>query len=282
MDETPAPPRKKGERPITAVTSTRTSRTPKKESTAVQSKVVTDKDAMKESFMSSPHVSWTPFAQSVGLDPVRSRQEFASQLWIQEKKQRIALKMADEIADLAFNQKGNWHRDVLNTVKRYPASLDKMFGILEYKMYRHSQMMGQQIANLRQYEEDKTKAATLGIQPPPPPQTPFDDIKQSDLTSLASAMESLTASKMKSLMLDGWTVKVSEDYVEPKTEEGKAESTEWKISVMGGESMTAKQMENLFAEYVDGYGNNNRPESWDKPVITTESTEIDQNEQDDA
>lgn len=203
------------------------------------------KEQIKAIYMASKHLEWTPFAQSMGWDAVRSRQEYPSQTWIQEKKTILALQQSEQIAEMVWDHRGQWHRDVLNTLKDLPQANDAMLGILKHRM-------NEMIQTINEDAQNKVLHARSGS--PDPFRSEFSKIKTNELVALSTAISIVTQSKHRSLLIDQWNVKTAETFTDPaqfEREDQKLADNDWTIEVIGNQKMDNVDIERLMHKYYD-------------------------------
>lgn len=237
MDETPKPPKKPSKKPLAQFKVVKTDTTKK-----VQMPAPT-KEQVEAVFMASKHVEWTPFAQSMGWDPIRSRTEYPSAIWIQKKKQILAIQQAESIAEMVWDHRGRWHKDVLNALNELPRANETMLGILKHRMNELIQTINEDV------QQKRMAAQTGGIY-----KSSFAKIPTNELVALATGLSIVTQAHQKSLLIDQWSVKVAETFTDPKqfeTAEQKAADTDWTISIIGGEKMNLSNIESLMHQYYD-------------------------------
>lgn len=199
-------------------------------------------DQVRQLFMASAFVEWGPFAQSMGwTNDLRDAYPVAE--WCKAKREMLARRQAEAIGDAVFHHRGNWHSDVLKTLKEYPEAHDAMLGILKYRLNSIVQTINadQQSAKL---------AAVTGTTP----SNGFGAIRSNELTALAVALKVVTEAKHKSLMIGDWSFKVAETFSDPQqfaASEDRAKSQEWKVTIMGGENMTSAQLTELIGKWYD-------------------------------
>jgi len=193
-----------------------------------------DKDKMRELYMLSKHLEWTPFAKSINIDPVRSRSEFPFKGWVKEKKNKLLLETAETMSESLFNLSAEWQGQIVKTLKEYPESADMMMKLINEKM--NSIVEG--------IQSDKKNGNRNN----------FDKVWPASLNQLAGAMKQVVETKMKLLMIDKWSISAAQQGVQ-KTIEDSDTSTEnqndWTITIKGGQDFTGKEFENMMTQWVD-------------------------------
>lgn len=194
----------------------------------------------KQLFMASPHLEWTTWARSMGWRPsVKPYDEFSD--WQKEKRDILAREQAESIAEALFSHRGRWHADVLKTLKEYPEAPDAMMGIFKKRI-------NDIIGKINDDATAKARAAQTGETYV----SQFDQIKTSELTSIAAGLRAVTEAKHKALLIDGWNIKVAESFTDPKQFEApKMEDQQWKVSLIGGQELDDKGMQQLMKQYYD-------------------------------
>lgn len=200
-------------------------------------------ETIKQLYMASNHIEWTPFAKSMGWKSLSSRVGLPTEEWVKQKKEIFAREQAETIAEAVFEHRARWHTDVLKTLKEYPEANDAMMGILKKRL-------NDIIATINDDENQRVMAAQTG-------QTAinnFAKIKTGELSSLAVAIKVCTEAKHKSLMIDNWSFAVAEQYSDPqqfRNEEEKRTNTEWTVKIRGGENLTSKEMGKFIGDWYD-------------------------------
>lgn len=200
-------------------------------------------DQVKQIFMASRNLEWIPFAKSQNWDPIKTRSKFPVSEWITQKKEALAREQSEQIAELLFDHRSRWHKDVLKTMRDYPEAADAVLGIINQKQNQYIKM-------IQADREEEQKAAKEKREP----NFKFDKVKTGELLALASALKIATETKHKSLLISDWSVAVAEQFTDPaqfEREEAKMKDTSWKFEIMGGESLTSAQMEGLLSKWYD-------------------------------
>lgn len=213
-----------------------------------------DKELIREMFMASPHVAWTPFAKSQGWHAQQTMQQFPTSTWADEKKKVLAMQQAEELADLVFNHRGRWHRDVLQALRDYPAACDKMLGVLMYRLNQHITTINADIDAQKQH----AAAQGTGIRGlSHGPRQAFNDVKTSELLALQMAIKGLQETKYNSLLISQWNVRVAEEFCTPQgvmdadDRAQDASSREWTLELIGGERLKTADVQRLLTDYYD-------------------------------
>lgn len=194
-------------------------------------------EQMKQLYMASSHLEWGPFARSMGWEQDLAEQlkvKYSAWDWIAKKKEILAREQAEQIAELVFDHKSRWHRDVLKTLKDYPEANDAVLAIIKRRINDI----------VRVIRDDENRG--LG------PNGDFKKVQTRELLALASAMKTVTESKHKSLMIDNWNIQVADKFSEPVEKiEDELLATNWRIEVIGGEKLDSKQMQEFLGRYYD-------------------------------
>lgn len=197
-------------------------------------------DQAKAMFMASPHLEWTTWAKSMGWKPSsRFYEDFPD--WQREKREILAREQAESISEALFSHRGRWHADVLKTLKEYPEASDAMMGIFKKRI---NDIIGK--------INDDERAKALAAQTGESYASKFEQVKTSELTSIAAGIKLVTEAKHKALMIDGWNIKVAESFTDPKQFEApKLEDQQWKVELIGGQQLDEKGMQELMKRYYD-------------------------------
>ena len=239
MEDGKKPPKKSNKRPLAQFKVVKK----QAEGSKLVPKLAPTKDQVEAIFLASKHTEWTPFAQSMGWDPARSRTDYPSALWIQKKKQILAIQQAEHIAEQLWDHRGQWHRDVLKTLKEMPEANDAMLGIVKHRLNNI-------IGLINEDKQNKVLSAQTGQQF----EEKFQKVTSQEIAVLAGALKTITEAKHKSVMLDNWSMKVAEEFTDPgqfQAAEDKAADNEWTVEILGGEKMSMSNMESFMARYYD-------------------------------
>ncbi len=200
-------------------------------------------DQIRQLYMASPHIEWTPFAVSMGWKSLDSRHGLPIDEWIQQKRDVFAREQAETIAEAVFHHRSRWHQDVLKTLREYPEANDAMLGILKKRL-------NDIIATIN----DDARGAVMAAQSGAAFRSQFQAIKTGELLALAASIKVCTESKHKALMINEWSFKVAESFADPKQfarESDRVADSEWKLEVIGGEAITNRQMQEFLGNYYD-------------------------------
>jgi hypothetical protein len=200
-------------------------------------------DQIRQLYMASKFVEWTPFAESMGWPTLDSRHGLPIGDWIKAKRDIIAREQAERVAEAVFSHRSRWHGDVLKTLKEYPEANDAMLGLLKRRLNDLIRMVN-----------DDEKGQALSMQTGQGYESKFAKIKTGDLMALAAAIKVCTESKHRSLLIDNWSFKVAETFSDPRqfgTTEEKIADMEWKVELIGGENLTQGQMQDFLGRYYD-------------------------------
>ena len=95
-----------------------------------------DKIAVRDLYMQSRHLDWTEFARSKGWDPQGSRGPFPVRSWKNSKKRLLAKQHAEEFESLTYDDVALWKKEVIRTMREYPASIEKIKFLADYEVDR--------------------------------------------------------------------------------------------------------------------------------------------------
>lgn len=200
-------------------------------------------DTVKQIYMASGHLEWIPFAKSQNWDPVASRSNYPVTDWIVQKKEALAKEQAEQIAELVFDHRSRWHREVLKTLRDYPEAAEAMLGIIKQRENELIIMINEDMEERKNASVEKRE-----------PNLKFSKVKTSELLSLAAALKVVTETKHKSLLINDWSVKIAEQFTDPaqfEREETKMKDVGWKLEVIGGENLTMPQMQEFLGQWYD-------------------------------
>lgn len=200
-------------------------------------------EQIKQLYMASNHIEWTPFAKSMGWKSLSSRTGLPTEEWVSQKKEIFAREQAETIAEAVFEHRARWHTDVLKTLREYPEANDAMMGILKKRL-------NDIIATINDDENSRVLAAQTGQVPI----NQFKQIKTSELSSLAVAIKVCTEAKHKALMIDNWSFTVAEQYADPnqfRKDDDKVKNAEWTVKIIGGEKINGREMGKFIGDWYD-------------------------------
>ena len=206
----------------------------------IKTELFPDANEVKQMFMASTHIEWSTFAKSLGWPVESTRMQYPTKKWTDEKKEILAKEQAEHLAELIFNHKAKWHKEVLQTLTELPKASDAMLNILKARINKYTKMIADDEVASRLPEHER-------------PPSKFDKIKTSELNSIANALKIVTETKHKSLLIDGWSLQVAEQEQAsgPDSQSNSKSSDDWTIEVMGHENVTADDMKKLLSEWYD-------------------------------
>jgi hypothetical protein len=195
-----------------------------------------DRDELKALYDSSKHVAWAPFAVDMKLDPVRSKQHYPAQVWVAEKRERIATEVAQKIQVDAQLMKGKLAEDVINTLSRYPKFHDQLFDIAAF-LENELKIEANQLVEERKAGK-KNKKLPAGF---------FYRFE-----SLTRSIKQLTESKYRSILLGSIKLKEISIEADKDATRGDPENVrDLKFTVMGFENMNEHDMQKIYDQYFD-------------------------------
>ena len=200
-----------------------------------------DVEKVKEIFMASSHVLWSKFAEEHNHKYNEYRHFFPVLTWQDEKRIKIAEKNAEELANMLFDRRFEWHKDVLNTLKWYPKVGDAILQQINRKL-QHIQKMSDEEFN---YGSPPVKEKGKVVRPG------SKRVSFMDLQLLGNAYKTVTEAKHKSLLLSTWEVRKAED--ETKTEEKEVTENPGGIffEMIGKGPMNLKDIQQALDTYLD-------------------------------
>ena len=196
-----------------------------------------DTDKVREMFMDSKHIEWTKFAEENGWDPRRSRLEFPVGHWQDQKREEIALKEAESLSALLFDRKFQWHKDVLQTVSKYPKIADGIMFQIQRRLKHISNMPDEEF----NYGTPYNKLTGERARPP---------VKNNDLARLATAYKEVSEAKYKTLLLSDWKIEKAEDDARPP-EKDVTESGGIMFNLIGKGAMSMQDIQLAMDTYID-------------------------------
>lgn len=205
--------------------------------------VLPSEDQAKQIYMSSKHISWSDFAESMGWDAHSTQDKFKSGEWVSQKKEELAKKQAEQIGTLLFDHRSRWHKNVLQTLRDYPDAVDRCMAIVMARENEIIEYINHDIKEKKDAEKQNRE-----------PNLKFKKVKTGEITSLAMALKTIVETKHKSLLINDWSVKVAEQFTDPQQwdqEDFKMKDTGWTIEVMGAEKMKTKELKEFVNSYYD-------------------------------
>lgn len=198
-------------------------------------------EQVRQIYMASPHLEWASFAKSLGWEPEKTRKAYQSYAkWIQEKKDILARQQAESIAELIFDHRSRWHSDILHTLREYPSVTDTMLNIVKTRLNEVIEAISED------QQEGKLSGKRVTQR--------FSAYKTGELKVLAESIRVLTECKHRSLLISDWSVKVAEQFTDPKQFESvdeKMKDHDWKINVIGGKTVSNEELEKRLMRYYD-------------------------------
>lgn len=200
-------------------------------------------ETVEKMFMESVHVTWYDFAMAQGWHPGASRNRFPVQKWVLEKRRTLAKAHADEIREAVFDHRTTYRRDVLKTLKEYPATADAIHNLLRLRVNQiHSKL-----------SKDGPGATETVVLRGKVVQVPVLDSEE--ILKLSMAMKTITESKHRSLLLSDIVAKVA-DQAPPDSgldslEENQEKQSGMLIEVMGMGPVTLEALQRMHLEYID-------------------------------
>jgi hypothetical protein len=204
-----------------------------------------DKAAVKELYDRSVHIEWTPFAQSMGWDPVRSRALFPTSRWIKEKRFSQAKLHAETLHDQLQRNKPKISEDIIRTLRTYPEAHDKFLTLLEGARV----ILNNELAEMMK----KTQAAVAGQGKMPEVRKGFI----ADIAMLSGSMKSLTESKYRSLLLTDLTIRAIDEQTQAEINRPPEQAITdnarptFDFEIMGMENISVQDLEKLHHRYYD-------------------------------
>lgn len=207
-----------------------------------------DREAVRLSFLASPYLDWTRFAEEQGWDPHKTRQEFQVRTWQEEKKRRLAENQTDIIAGLIHERRFEWTRDILDTMKRYPRLIDMGSQLMEakmsqlgelYKEYVEWKAAGNHIVKLKNGNTKRVYHA-------------WERLSLMDMSFLSRSLRDLAEAKKSALMLDKWSIARIDVPVEELQPQGEGDGgPSHSITIEGRKEITFADMQRWFDEFAD-------------------------------
>lgn len=201
-----------------------------------------DKDKIKKEFMESRHYSWTAFALDKKWPVVKTQQDLPTNKWVDDKKKEFATVQGELLTDSMFQQRFNYNKQVIETLKSYPQDHDRIRNILLY--------------SVMQWEKDIKEDIETEAKLPKGHRLQENErkfrVKPFDLLSMTGAIHKLTESKYKSLLMNDWSMRMSEEF-NPKDQKEKAlEKNEgFEVTLIGGNKLTEQQIKGYIEQYID-------------------------------
>lgn len=197
-----------------------------------------DKKILQNLYFNSPHMEWKEFCKEYNFDHTAITGVISTKRLTQKKRQLIAEKKIGDLKEMIENHKVEWHKNVLETMQKYPALADRGHAVISAYW-----------AEVAKEIQKQKKREELGEE------VPFKDsfvYKWSPykITALAQATKNITEAKHRSLLIDNWSVKQSEDETANKTI-GNDGVKPISFEIIGTDNMTKKQIAEYLAEVYD-------------------------------
>lgn len=184
-----------------------------------------DKQLVRERFMASEYIEWTPFAEAQGWNPSRSRSDYPVAHWIAEKRKILSDVAAERIRDAVFGLNSTWHLEVIRTIREYPELVGRLRRLVEDKIL--------------DLENTKDRSA----------------ISPKVLQSLASTVKVLVETAHKALLIDKWSLEQADAFVGERSESQDESSSQFQISVIGEGGtpvlLPAKDLAEILSRFYD-------------------------------
>ncbi len=208
---------------------------------------------LRELFFNSKHIEWVAFCREFNFDPAGNKQINTTKL-IENKKKLIQERKAGELKELIEAHKLDWHKDVLQTLKDYPALADMGQQVLRYYWG--------EVANAIKYQKEKESRKEELKKG----ERFYDYWSPSRIAALAIATKTLTEAKHKSLLLDQWHIQKAQDQLQsadPETAQQQALAFE----IIGADNMSKEQMYQYLSQYYD------RPRDIDAELVNPDESD---------
>lgn len=196
----------------------------------------------KQLFMASPHLEWTTWSKSMGWRHQKPMYD-DFQAWSKEKKDILAREQAESIGEALFAHHSRWHTDVMKTLREYPEAADAMMGILKRRVNDIIQVIN---------DDDRQKQYHMQAGTMDDFRPKFNSIDNGELGKLANAIRLTTDTKHRSLMIDRWTIKGTEKFIDPtQFESPQIEDQTWRVSLYNDQQLQANELSDMMARYYD-------------------------------
>lgn len=202
-----------------------------------------DKEQARKLYDASVHVAWTPFVQEMGWDLVRSRSVFPSVQWVKEKRFRLARDQAESLQAQLDQARPRINADLVRTLEEYPQAHDKLLRVVNAATIALNNEMADFMkktmeSQARGQGSPQVRKGLIG-----------------EVMALSMALDRLTTSKYKALLISDQTVKavVEKAELDQQVETGKEadQVNPLRFEVMGWEQITPDRLDHFYRQYFD-------------------------------
>ncbi len=156
-----------------------------------------NKLALKKEYMDSTDMEWAAFCKAKGYNPKVSHAPVKA--WQEEKAKVVMNDHRLVLREKILKHESKWHLEVLRTLEEYPELCNTTERVIKYYLTTINNLIVKQL---------KAEAEGTVI---PEKEKFYRQFKPGDILNLANAVGTVVAAKHKSLMLDAWSIKLSQE-----------------------------------------------------------------------
>lgn len=199
-----------------------------------------DKKAVETEYMASDHLSWADFCRMKNWPFVQTYQQLPIKEWVETKKKAFAREQGDELGGAVFKHRFQYQKDVLAALKKYPKEHERIMTAITRVHYIWETQIAHDMALEKKLGRPLTKKE-MTYKPTP-----------AEISSMANALSKVTESKYKSLLMNDWSAKMSDEFKPEEAEEkALAENQPFSITLIGGKKPSNAQILELWNQYLD-------------------------------
>lgn len=204
---------------------------------------LTEIEQVRLLYMQSEHVEWAAFCSEKGWHPISTRNKYPVTQWVAEKRRVVAEVHAQEIRESVLTHRIAYRKDVLRTLREYPATSDAIHNLIRIKVNKIIKELAKNPEATRTVVA-KGRAFEVPL------------LDSEELVKLALAMKTITESKHRSLLLSDVVAKVAADAPAAlpddadNTEVAKADGS-WTIDIVGMGKVAPDDLNRMQIQYLD-------------------------------
>lgn len=201
-----------------------------------------NKVVLKEQYMESSNMQWKAFCNEHHYNPKVSNAPVKA--WQKEKAKFVMDNHRLTLREKILKHENKWHLQVLDTLDKYPDLCDTAEKIIRSYLVTINNEIARQLKAVASGEviEEKDKF--------------YKKFKPFDIVALANAIKTITEAKHRSLMLDTWSIKATneranDEALAKKTEQTKEHEFAIELISKDGENYSMKELGNLLQNCYD-------------------------------
>ena len=204
-----------------------------------------ERDNVKELFMRSEFVEWSPFATAMKWEINATRCKYPVRDWVKEKKERLAQEQAENISDAVFRHKPQWHNDVMKVLRDTTELTNQIEAVFKVRVNQIVQMINRDVqAKQKALLENKPYSDATDSEF-------YKNISMGQLEAMARATRVLVEAKQRSVLINNWSVNVAEEFARPETILQEPEAKGFTIEIIGNQKVSSDDLMNFRKKYYD-------------------------------